>query len=224
MSPPQDPKANRSLSQRPFRPTLFLVSIIQEGQALIDLLGLSQVAEQPFRRFSTADQQVQLIVTGIGPETARHATLYALHDLLLNEMDWVNFGIAGHKSHPLGSLFQISSFAHCQSTLSSASEESIFAHFPPITAPDIRAGFEVELLITYPHFVEDYPSAGLVDMEGYSIAQTLGENLMLGRLMSFKVISDHQDESLLATAEGKQHLSSLLFSHAKTIILSLSSP
>ena len=88
-------------------PCVFFVSVIQEGQALVDGLELAPVEDQPVTLYSHSDQPVHLIVMGIGRDAAEAAVDYALKRWADQPITWVNFGIAGHRDYDVGSLHQI---------------------------------------------------------------------------------------------------------------------
>ena len=185
---------------------VFLVSVIQEGQAIIDALGLLEQPDHPHPMFVGEGGRVLLIVTGIGPKAAEDAVNQARVMPDLQGARWVNFGIAGHATHPIGSFFQVNHFFR----------EDAVSGFPG-TAPELR-GFQTEVLRTYPEFVEDYPESGLVDMEGCAIADALRAHEWLDQLLVFKLVSDNREESQLATVATRQLLGRMLAERAREVL------
>ena len=84
----------------------FVVALLAEARPLIDRYSLRGCAEhRAFSVFSDADSDIRLIVSGIGKVRAAAATAY-LHVVsgANSRSGWLNVGIAGHASLPLGSM------------------------------------------------------------------------------------------------------------------------
>ena len=87
----------------------FVVALLAEARPLIERFSLRGCAEHhAFSVFSNADGDIRLILSGIGKVRAAAATAY-LHAVsgVSSRSAWLNVGIAGHTSLPLGSMVRI---------------------------------------------------------------------------------------------------------------------
>ena len=191
------------------RPLICFVSVVQEGQALIDLLHLELTDEQDVNLYSDPKRMCHLIVTGIGPEAAQQASAYALNRWGTQCAAWVNFGIAGHREHAVGTLYQIDEVTDEDGTM----HLKVNGHLMP--------GIEQAALKTFTHFVESRPTTHLCDMEGYWLARAHSRLDGSGRLYLFKVISDNAAENLLTSEGGKPRLAEYLREHAQYLVRTL---
>ena len=181
---------------------LFLVSVIQEGQAVIDLLDLSEdhtvKLPTPMRLFTNQNKHVSLLTMGIGMKAANEAMMYSLKQESFKSCTWINLGIAGHDHHSLGTFFEITKIHSHQSPVYFTLQDSLKTEFPK------------DQLTTYSEFVKSYPKKYLVDMEAWMIAHHLSHHGLLEHLHVYKMISDNRHQSLLTTPETRQTLGELL--------------
>lgn len=191
------------------RPLIFFVSVVQEGQALIDLLHLELTADQDVNLYSDPKRMCHLIVTGIGRGAAQRASGYALNRWGTHCAAWVNFGIAGHREHPVGTLYQIDEVTDEDGT----THQKTNGHLIP--------GIEQAALKTFTHFVESRPATHLCDMEGYWLAHAHSRLDGSVPLYLLKVISDNADENLLTSEGGKSRLAEYLREHAQYLVRTL---
>ena len=192
---------------------VFLVSVIQEGQAIIDSLQLIKIANHPYQVYGN-EREHCLIITGIGPQK----TQQVMNDILdpqkelfsqPSKIKWINIGIAGHQIYPVGSFFEITQF--------SFNQRSYVIESPPRSPPI----FPEASLQTHEDFVIDYPTDFIVDMEGFIIAESLNNKGYLSHLRVFKLISDNQHQSLLKDHQSKTVLAHTLKTHVLTLIRQL---
>ena len=187
-------------------PIIFLVSVIQEGQAIIDHLRLTELPSEGHPLFADGDGRAYVLVTGIGPAAASDALDSIIGDTRIQSARWINIGISGHATHSINSFFQVSE------VIPGDAVTGIVLPGQPIGA------FKTERLRTYPQFVEDYPDSGLVDMEAHAIAQRLQEHGLLESFQAFKLVSDNQEENALSTTAGKRALGAELSARGKDIL------
>ena len=86
----------------------FVVALLAEARPLIDRFSLRGCAgHHAFSVFSDADGDIRLIVSGIGKVRAAAATAY-LHAVsgAKSYSGWLNVGMAGHASLPLGTMLR----------------------------------------------------------------------------------------------------------------------
>lgn len=191
------------------RPLICFVSVVQEGQALIDLLHLELTDEHDVKLYSHPNQMYHLIVMGIGREAAQQASAYASNRWGTQCAAWVNFGIAGHGEYPVGTLYQIAEVTDEDGT----THQKTNGHIIP--------GIEQAALKTFTHFVESRPATHLCDMEGYWLAHAHSRLDGSVPLYLLKVISDNTDENLLTSEGGKSRLAEYLREHAQYLVRTL---
>jgi nucleoside phosphorylase len=161
-------------------PKAFLYTALPcEAKPLIDAYKLKKdTSIQPFSIFRNDD--LVLTVTGIG-KTATAAGVAFSRALISQHTNpvMVNIGIAGHQSHPIGSLFLADKITDPDSSRS---------YYPSLVfTPPCRTAN----LITFAKPQDAYPESALCDMEASSFYET-AIRFSTGELCQcIKVISDN---------------------------------
>lgn len=173
----------------------FVIALPCEAKPLIAKFGLHPLeGRQPYPIYHDENRLHWLIVTGVGRQAASVGTAY-LAGLTTSgkSIAWLNIGVAGHATLPLGEA----RVAHKITDVTSGT-----SHFPPV----ILQGLPTESLVTVTQPEKSIPSQMLVDMEGsafYAAASTFSSPELVHCL---KVVSDHGTEQRLA----KEHVTSLV--------------
>lgn len=190
-------------------PVIFVTALSCEARPLLDKFSFSQIESAPFPLYYAQEQQYLLIVSGIGAKRMATAIGYLNGKLLNGNLDnqgfatasyltdyaiWINFGVCGHKDHPLGSGFLIHK-------INDTSNGEVFYpwRLPYLQSAEINC---------YDRPQSSYPDQALVDMEsaGFFSSASLFSNNELTHL--YKVVGDNQDNP--ATEITKDKLVSLL--------------
>lgn len=162
----------------------FVTALNCEAQPIINRYRLKAYTERsPFRIYG--NDSMRLIISGIGKVSASAATsyLYALSDPSKHHV-WLNVGVAGHRSLPLGEGI----FAH-KITDSGAGK----SWYPTCI---FKAPCDTSCLETYDKAVEQYPLEAAVDMEASGFYETACRFSTTEFIHCFKVISDNEGSPL----------------------------
>lgn len=166
----------------PAHPANFVCALMPEARPVIDAFKLKKQPEHTsFSVFANSDN-VQLIVSGIGPVASAGAVAY-LHgiDHSRKNVIWVNVGIAGHASLPLGTV----RLAHrIDSTMNRQ------RWFPPIC---FRSDLQSESLLTFTEPQSCYPPGTMIDMEGSGFYAMASRFSTVEVVHCLKIISDNND-------------------------------
>ena len=162
------------------------MAMMLEAKPFVEGLALKKSATEPFVIFQNGS--ILLIISGIGKVNAADATVYCCQKF--NPACICNLGAAGATdfSYGLGEIFHIKKiFDYDRPEFNSKS--------PHIHKPHILSRFKTAKLATCDKAVLDPGerkkiaiNAGLVDMEGASVAQTCGK--FKTRCYLFKFVSD----------------------------------
>ena len=159
---------------------MWMCALHCEAKPLIDRFGLRKVPRgQGFDSYQNGRHCC--VVSGIGAINMAAATAWAATSYNESSLKiWINLGIAGHQTQPLGELLQVSEF-------SSLDQPRVFK------TPAINGlAIEPSALCSYPGEQQHYPDHCLVDMEGYAFVATASRFSDLKWCHSLKVISDNQ--------------------------------
>ena len=169
-----------------------VVALRSEAQPLIDHYSMSPVfPEKRFRSFANSDRGLALVLSGVGRAAAAAAVAHLARDH--TDPAWLNVGIAGHRSQPIGAA-RMAHKVHCASSARSWYPPLVFE--PPCPTATVR---------TVDRATRDFPTDDLYDMEAagfYEIAARFAPHELVH---SFKVVSDNRArpaESLTADSIG----------------------
>lgn len=85
----------------------FIVSTFSEAKPIIDIFKLKK--NHDYKKFSVFDSdKISLTVSKIGKVNSALAVAYTFYKICNNKNDiWLNFGLCGHKSYEIGSIFLV---------------------------------------------------------------------------------------------------------------------
>ncbi len=155
------------------------MALLAEAKPLIKDLKLTLQQQTPFAIY--ANEDVMLIISGMGPDQALMATTHLLTKYPASPRDIiVNFGIAGAiKDYKIGEIIT----AH---TIKNRQNRKFY--------PDMRLSHPFkEVVLTSLDSVQTQESADIqaVDMEAYGVCQAALNFVKSSQIAVFKVISDH---------------------------------
>ena len=183
--------------------TTLLVALKAEAQPLIDHYKLKSAQQHPFPIY--ANEQLKIVITAIGKCSSAAALAHtaAFFSILPNHI-WINFGIAGHKDHAIGTAASVSK------VISKSNQQTWYPNL--IKLPNTL----VKPLTTYDTVVDDYVDDTLCDMEAAGF-MSAGSSLHIKSecLFVFKIISDTK----LANAKNitKNLVAGLVKAHIPTL-------
>ena len=157
-----------------------------EARPLVGHFELRSSRTDPFSVYTNGDSSVRLIVSGVGKSAAGRAVkhLAGLFDST-GSNGWLNVGIAGHESLPLGTMVA----AHKISD-----EKTGRSWFPPIV---LDFPCETATLLTVEEETDDYPDNALVEMEAVGFYATASDFSTHELIHCLKVVSDNRREKKL---------------------------
>jgi nucleoside phosphorylase len=189
--------------QNPYKIFIYC-ALPSEAKAFIDYFGLKQVMTiRPFAHYT--GNELCLTVTGVGKTAMAAALAYSQAAFLAVEQPvLINIGIAGHKSHALGSLFLIEKIID---------SDSLKSHYPQLIlkppCPTLTVRTSSRPQLTYEH-------SDLCDMEASAFYETAIRFSSSELIHCFKIISDNQS-SPANTVNPKQVIA-LISPHLPTIV------
>ena len=162
---------------------LLVTALPAEARPLIDHWRLRRdTSSQAFPVYINAENTLHLIVSGIGKINAAAACAHLISQQKVDQAIWLNVGIAGHATHPLGTTF----IAH--SITDSTHHKTVY---PPLT---IQPACPTEALISLDSVSDHYPENALVDMEASAFYSTATRYSTAELVQTIKVISDNRNE------------------------------
>ena len=171
--------------------TAIVMATMLEAKPFVLGMSLKQIQKKPFPLFQ--NDNILLIISGIGKANAAMATVYSCYKF--NPACVRNLGAAGATdfSHPLGEIFHINKIIEYD-------RPELTTERPCIHKPDILNGFQTAKLSTSDMAVLDPDerreisiNADLIDMEGASVAQACRK--FNTKCFIFKFVSDTPDHA-----------------------------
>jgi len=171
--------------------TAIVMATMLEAKPFVLGMSLKQSQKTPFSLFQ--NDNILLIISGIGKANAAMATVYSCYKF--NPACICNLGAAGATdfSHPLGEIFHINKIIEYD-------RPELTTGRPCIHEPDILNGFQTAKLSTSDVGVLDpderkeiSTNADLIDMEGASVAQACRK--FNTKCFIFKFVSDTPDHA-----------------------------
>lgn len=155
-----------------------VVALSCEAKPIIKHFGLSpQHRDTAYKLYGSGN--INLIVSGVGKHNAAAATNYIAGNNTQHTA-WLNVGIAGHASKPLGSGF----IAHKITDQSSQK----YWHPHPIDKLELAS----EALLTVDHTKEEYLNDTLIDMEASGFYAAACRFTDPDLVQCYKIVSDNQ--------------------------------
>ena len=156
----------------------FLVALKHEALPIIDYFGLNLNDKKYRNIYSNVEQNVFLIITGIGIENAKKAVI-KLKQLNNNKDDiWINIGIVGHKTLKVGSIYEV------KKVISSNNENTFFTNsfYNKVPTSTVCCVNKEE---------KKYNNKYLYDMESYGFLEALDSVTIKENIFMFKIVSDN---------------------------------
>ena len=168
-----------------------VVALKAEAQPLIEHFGLheTQSTDQLFPVFE--GDATRLVISGIGKQRVSAAVGWLKQSLPSDERSaWLNVGIAGHRHLAVGEGFM----ANCVKDAETG--ETWYPSF--VSDFNVQTG----LLITVDEVELEYPDAAGYDMEGFGFFSSVGKQVPLELVHSYKIVSDNRS-SCVSRLTGK---------------------
>ncbi|MEM7293857.1 MAG: hypothetical protein AAF420_10755 [Pseudomonadota bacterium] len=172
--------------------TLVVVALPAEARPLLDHWRLQRVNESSaFPVYRNREQSLWLIVSGIGKTNAAAAVAHLYHCSGAPDAVWINTGIAGHSTMPLGKIF----IAH-----SITNSTGGYSVYPPLLFK-LRCTSENLLSVDVP--CDTLPEGCAVDMEASAFHSTATRYSSAECVQCLKVVSDNADNTLETVSAEK---------------------
>ena len=167
--------------------TVNIVSALPaEAKPLMDHLELRSSRTDPFKIYTNSNDNVRLIISRVGKNAAAKAIKHlAKLPCSSHSEGWLNVGVAGHASLPIGTLMAVHKITDA---------ESGRAWYPPMV---LDFPCETASLLTVKKETGNYPADALVEMEAagfYAAASYFSTHELIHCL---KVVSDNRNEKKL---------------------------
>ncbi len=189
----------------------FVCALLAEAAPIADHFSLQkQRLSSPFTLFQSSNHR--LVVSGIGKVNTLTAVGF-LHGISPEKnTPWLNLGVAGHGSAPIGSLLQVSK------CINLASQKTFYP--PQIT----RTKIPKTILHTCDQPSSEYLCDVAYDMEGSAYFETASRFSPREMVQSVKIISDNPETPLSGFDKSKvQSLVSKVINQIEPLIIELDS-
>ncbi|MCH9634204.1 MAG: hypothetical protein S4CHLAM7_09490 [Chlamydiae bacterium] len=156
-----------------------VIALLSEARPLINHYQLKQTEKEPYSIYE--NDQMRLVLSGIGKLNAACAVTSLIHLRPITQDEcWLNIGLAGHPSYPLGSACLVSK-------VSDWTLRRVF--YPAFTfeAPGNRAP-----LISLDQPSQNYLEDTLYDMEAFGYYFAAIKYVLSEKIHSYKIISDNK--------------------------------
>jgi nucleoside phosphorylase len=181
----------------------FVVALKTEATPLIECFELAkESAPSPFPVF--ANDRHRLVLSGVGKELAAKATSYLSERFSQPNQAWLNFGLAGHGTLALGSVFMANRILN----------EGGKSAFYPTQLLD--HSLESSALQTFSSPVSDYPDPIGYDMEASAFCANASLFSIRELIQVVKVVSDNPDHPV--GSFDRSSIGSLIESSLPTIL------
>ncbi len=165
-----------------------LLNIVQalkaEAQPLIEYFGL-KLSSEHLDYSVYVNEYINLIISGMGKASAKNATEYLANSQQTSgHRAWLNVGIAGHPSLPIGAGVLANKI------LNQATGETWYP------APLTNSKWERCQIITVEEVEKCYREEACYDMEAAGFFPTACHNSLVDMVSCYKIISDNKKQSI----------------------------
>ena len=181
-----------------------ITAFLPEALSLIDHLGLKKTSSPEDPQTIFKNETHTLLISGMGSQNMINAINHLVGLSSVPSTPWLNLGIAGHGSAPIGSAHIVAKCFH---------ESDTKSIYPPQL---FSTPFNKTLLKTLKKPSIDYESETAFDMEGYSFFKTASKFCPIELIQSVKIISDNPENPLLEF--NKSTVNKLFNPHIPSII------
>jgi len=156
----------------------FVVALNAEARPLIDHFSLKLLNKKSEYKIYT-NSSMYLVITGIGKDNCYKGCQYLHHTVKECSDTWINFGLAGHRFLPVGSLRQVNRVCDKQS-------EKI--HYLNCRFEELCETADV---MTVDKAEVDFSEDHLYDMEATAFVDICTRLSSVERLQCIKIVSDN---------------------------------
>jgi hypothetical protein len=169
-----------------------IIALKHEAYHVIKRYQLTLAVHQPFKVYQ--NENLRVVLSGVGKSASHAATKFALEDRNTHNGLWINFGVAGDRTLPIGSLVSISKVTE---------NDTDRRWYPSIKQANKHC---VKELLTYSTAVNQYPLNSCCDMEAAGFMAAVSETICSEHIHVLKLISDN-------TSSGIGNLTKILMKH-----------
>lgn len=177
-----------------------LVALAAEARPLIDAFSLTRRAGSPFVYYANDSDdggplnQIRLVQSGVGKVNAAAATAWLAAQNQPSTAPWLNIGIAGHRTLPIGSIVRANKIT----------DAATAKHYYPadvLKIPSVQRRFVGDRVVTVDDVENDYAENAAYDMEASGFVAAASRFTSSELVQSLKVISDGPDHTVAHITE-----------------------
>ena len=158
-----------------------VVALPGEAQPIIERFHLSLSKHSPFKTFRDAKKERWLVISGVGKDSSAQACAHLAEVSLTNASTaWLNVGVGGHKSLPIGTILA----AH-----KITDDSTGRTWYPPMIFDLPCNSSEVRTLKSESH---NYPHDEIIEMEAAGFYEAASRYTSHELIHCLKVISDNE--------------------------------
>lgn len=158
-----------------------MVALPGEAQPIIERFHLSPFKHSPFKTFRDAKKERWLVISGVGKDSSAQACAHLAEVSLTNASTaWLNVGVGGHKSLPIGTILA----AH-----KITDDSTGRTWYPPMIFDLPCNSSEVRTLKSESH---NYPHDEIIEMEAAGFYEAASHFTSHELIHCLKVISDNE--------------------------------
>lgn len=185
------------------KPIITIIAALNcEAKPWVDFYGLKKQCDSPFRYYAKDGVAIEVVISGIG-SIAMAAAIGWIGASAAHPRAWLNLGIAGHATKPIGSICRVHSVVNAT---------DLAKYHPPLVA---KWKGESSAIASVNAPTNSYAEGAMIDMESYAFfkAATLFSPSEL--VQSIKVISDNQEQGFEELNAAK--ITALMLPHIEQV-------
>ena len=157
------------------------MALKSEAMPLIDYFDLT--LNTPLNIYSNLEKKIFLIISGIGVDNAIKATKKLYKIEFCKDDLWVNIGIAGHKTHEIGAIYEV------KKVITNEGKEAYFTN-------SFYNNLPTSTLCCVNSEEKYFNKECLYDMESIGYLKTLDKLTIKENIFIFKIVSDNSYQKL----------------------------
>lgn len=161
-----------------------VIALPMEAKSIIRHFNLELLSTSPFKVYANSKRDIRLVISGIGKVSAGAATAHlASVSGTDSATSWLNVGVAGHKSLPIGSIVA----AHKITDVGSGQSWSLDHNLDP--------KIQTKPILTFDKETHNYPDDEVCEMESAGFYKSAIRFTSHKLVHCLKIISDNKQKT-----------------------------